>query len=487
MFNKTLTIQEDGFFISNKTRRKYNMKKLFSIISVLLITITLAGCTNTEVTQLQEQLTDLQTQLDLVNSQYAEMTTSNELNLETNELLELQISQLEDTIIELEDELEYLNSLIFDSVITITLDNGYGDFMSTTVGFNDDYDGTLFDLLDDNYDVEYTESEYGKFITGVDYIQAQYGSYISFSKNEVPSMVGVEAATYEDGDLFSFEIAWWDTNAQMVDAAIQLFIINQADEFINTDKIDYNVFLGLDTLGLSGDYVSQEQVMSQLNIANMTTWNEFLKAAYILDIVGVDNSPAVISLNNELSNVPTFGYASALSCMISFGEVASNFSTFEETVKTFFTTNTPYDLGVDSGGMAVSVLSAYDTTEIDTLIAAYSTWIDADQLASGGFATRDSVYGEVTYPGSENASSISQIILALVANGLDPMGVDYTQGENNLVSRLIEFQNTDGSFDYLFGDENADLMFSTPQSFLALVAYQQYLNTYQTAYNPYIR
>ena len=137
--------------------------------------------------------------------------------------------------------------------------------------------------------------------------------------------------------------------------------------------------------------------------------------------------------------------------------------------------------------MAVSVLSAYDTTEIDTLIAAYSTWIDADQLASGGFGTRDSVYGEVTYPGSENASSISQIILALVANGLDPMGVDYTQGENNLVSRLIEFQNTDGSFDYLFGDENADLMFSTPQSFLALVAYQQYLNTYQTAYNPYIR
>ena len=80
---------------------------------------------------------------------------------------------------------------------------------------------------------------------------------------------------------------------------------------------------------------------------------------------------------------------------------------------------------------------------------------------------------------------MSQVVLGLLANGIDPTGVDYTKGTNNLVSRLVEFGTDTGSFDYVLDDEfTEDLLFSTPQAFLALVAYQVYANTY-SAVNPF--
>ena len=80
---------------------------------------------------------------------------------------------------------------------------------------------------------------------------------------------------------------------------------------------------------------------------------------------------------------------------------------------------------------------------------------------------------------------MSQVILGLLANGIDPTGTDYTKGTNNLISRLLDFGTETGSFDYVLDDElTEDLAFSTPQAFLALVTYQVFANTY-SAVNPY--
>ena len=80
---------------------------------------------------------------------------------------------------------------------------------------------------------------------------------------------------------------------------------------------------------------------------------------------------------------------------------------------------------------------------------------------------------------------MSQVIMGLIANNIDPTGDDYTKGTNNLISRLTEFQTDTGSFYWVLGDDvTEDLSFSTPQAFLALVVYQQYSNTF-TAVNPY--
>jgi outer membrane murein-binding lipoprotein Lpp len=454
------------------------MKKLFSILLVLVAVVTLTGCSNSDlesqIDTLEADLIALQAQYDALVSDYEDRGVSLNQEVETNELLEEQITALE-------EQIEALQELVFDNVITITLSDSYGMFSSKTVGFNDDFEGSLFDLLEAHFEVGYYDTEYGKMITSLDYVETQYGNYIAFYKNGEASFVGVEAADFNNDDVFHFELAWWDPFAQELYEAIQLFVENQVDVLVTEDSINYNVVLGLDMLGVLEEYVSQEDVLNYIDFTVMTNWNDYVKAAYLLDSVGVDNTPAITYLNDSLNTVPEFGYSSALSVLLKYGTSVSNFSSFETTVLDYYTINTPYDLGVDSGGMALIALSNYDTTLVD----AYIQWISDDQLLSGGFQTRDSVWGEVTYPGTENASSMSQIILALVANGVDPTGVDYTKEGNNLVTRLMEFQNEDGSFDYLYGDETSDLMFSTPQAFVALVVYQEYLNNGGNEVNPY--
>lgn len=464
------------------------MKKLFSIMLVLSFTFVLAGCTSTEVTDLQKQLEEVQAQLDTKTTELTTLTTDKATLVTEKIVLQGSITELEDEILNLELEVTELQDLIFDNIVTFTFDDGYGDYNSETVGFNNNYDGNLFDLLDISFDVNYIETDYGKMIMGVDDIQSMTGSYVAFIKNGEPSMTGVEGSTFDDGDVFGFEIIFWDANAGNVDAAIQLFLQNQVTSFVSETVLDYNVAIALEMLGVLEDYVSDAEMLDQIDLASMTEWNEYLKAAYLLNTIGVDNSNAITLLNDELSNVPTFGYSSTLNAMIAFGQTESNFSTFETTVLDFYNITTPHLLGVDSGGMALVTLSAYDTPEIDALISDYTTWIDTDQLASGGFQTRDSLWGETTFPGTENGSSMAQIILALVSNGIDPNGATYTQGGNTLISRLIEYQTVSGSFDYILEvDPSEDLMFTTPQAFLALVTYQEFLNSGNTAVNPYIQ
>jgi hypothetical protein len=465
----------------------------------MVFALTLAGCTETEPNT--DALDELQTQLDekmeLLEDAEELIATLEALTEELESVVSdktMQNQELHSRIITLgveidvlEGDIEELQEMIFDNVVTFTFDDGMGTYESSTVAFNDDYEGNLFDLLEENYAVQSLNTEYGKMLTGVEFISTMSGNYISFGKNGEMSMVGVESATFDDDDIFSFELVWWDMEAKAVYDSIQLFVDNQAENFVSDTVLDYNVVIALDMLGVLEDFVTVSEVNAQIDPTSMTAWNEYVKAAYILDAIGEDNSALITALNTDINTVPTYGYPSAYNAMKSFGETESNFASFETTVLAYYMANTPYDSGVDGGGSAIAVLSNYDTTEYNALVDAYTTWIHDDQLASGGFTTRDSVWGETTYPGTENAASMSQIILGLLANGIDPTGVDYTQTTNNLVTRVIEFQNTDGSFDYLYGDENADLMFSTPQAFLALVAFQEYLNNGNTAVNPYIQ
>ena len=88
--------------------------------------------------------------------------------------------------------------------------------------------------------------------------------------------------------------------------------------------------------------------------------------------------------------------------------------------------------------------------------------------------------GAILFSGEESSESTSQVITALTALGIDPetdsrfqkAGAD---GEKNgLVTGLLRFQKSDGSFCHSI-DGGTDLM-ATEQSFLALVAYERFLN-----------
>ena len=227
------------------------MKKLFSIASILLLTVTLVGCDEIalsaeEIATLQEELQD---NLDEVTALTENLTALQET-----------VDGYEDEIADLEFQIEQLQALIYDNVITVTFDDGYGTFISGTIGFNEEYEGTLLDLLDEHYDVQFTTFEYGSFINGIEGITTMQGNYISLGKNGEAAMVGVDAITFDDGDVFSFELEWWDTGLQAVYEGIQLFLDNHALDYVNSSSADYAVVAGLSMLGVLDEYITQTEM-----------------------------------------------------------------------------------------------------------------------------------------------------------------------------------------------------------------------------------
>ena len=456
------------------------MKKLFSMAVIFIMALTLAGCSTTKIEDLELEIDELNQEIWDTHQEMGE-------HIIDNTLLQDELSDTHQAFVELEaemllllEELSLLQAQVFDNVITFTLEDEYGDFNSKTVGFNDEYDGTLFDLLDENLEVGYSESEWGKFIYSIEDLRPKTGAYISFSKNGVPSIVGVELSTFEDGDIFAFEVLWWDTLQQDVDDLIQLFIKNYTSDYVNSESIDYNVLLGLSLLGIENEYVTVAEVEELVESSTLNFVTDYFKAIVQLNAVDSNAADAYAALG-ATATVSGYGGTAYALLGLNSNTHTTDFSGFEASALTSYDTESPYDLGLDSGGITMVALSEYaGDTEIDTMIIEFATWISTDQLPSGGVETRDFGWGS-----SENAASISAVILGLVANGIDPRGVDYTQGTNNLISRLIEFQTDTGSFDWALTDEiDEDLMFSTPQAFLALVVYQEYVNT-MSPVNPY--
>lgn len=458
------------------------MKKLFSMAAIFIMVLTLVGCSTTKVKDLEMKIEVLNQDLLNIQSLMDEKTSENSSLVDELNETHKDFEDLETEMELLLGELELLQTQIYDNVITFSLKSEHGSFSSKTVGYNNDFDGSLFDLLNENLEVGYSESDYGKYIYSLEDLHPKTGAYISFSKNGVPSMVGVEQSIFENGDIFSFEVIWWDTLQQNVDNLIQLFIENHASDYVNSETVDYSVLLGLNLLGVTSDFVTPEDVESLVESSSLSFVQDYFKAIMMLNSVGLDSSDLI----TELNLIVTPGaYGQTAYGLLAMDSVLNteDYSSFVTAALADLEATSPYDLGLDAGGISLVALSSYD--DVDNLINDYVNWVSTEQLDSGGVITRDVTWGETTYPGTENAASISQIILGLVANDIDPIGVDFSKGTNDLISRLLEFSTETGSFDYVFGDElSEDLVFSTPQAFLALVTYQVYANTY-SAVNPF--
>lgn len=467
------------------------MKKLFSMVSIVIFVFTLVGCDAYPIEeQFDELLAELESKEETILTLEQDLQEITELLLELQATLELTESQkaelqsmitvLETEIYLLEEDIQELQEQIYDNVITVSFDNGYDMYKSGTIAYNDDFEGTLLDLIDADYDVHYYDTEYGAFIYGIAGITTMQGNYIAFSKNGEASMVGVDAAIFEDGDIFTFELTWWDTGLQTVYEGIQRFLNNHADDYVNETTANYNVVVGLKLLGVLDEYITQTEMEALVDTTNLTTNTDYFKAIIRLQAVGSDVSQLMIDLAED-ATISDFGGTAYALLALNSDSHSADFSTFEANAISSYNLRNPEDLGLDAGGITLVALSEYSNDNtVQSHIDNFAFWIHDEQLPSGGVMTRDLGWGS-----TENAASISQVIMGLVANDLDPRGVDYTKGTNNLISRLLEFQTDTGSFDWVLTDEvEEDLAFSTPQAFLALVTYQTYVNRMH-AVNPY--
>ena len=114
---------------------------------------------------------------------------------------------------------------------------------------------------------------------------------------------------------------------------------------------------------------------------------------------------------------------------------------------------------VDLTAMALQALAPYrEQPEVAAAVERGLAWLSSVQEASGGF-----VNGE-----NENAESVSQVILALCALGMDPLDSRFVKNGHTLLEALMAYRLEDGSFRHLAGTL-ANLM-ATQQALLALCA-----------------
>jgi hypothetical protein len=446
------------------------MKKLFSMVTVILFVMGLTACTTdleNELADLEQELASLQQQKDTLDGQVDELT---EQNLELNDLWE-------------QAELERMDVQI--AVTTIDLD---GNETTKQIGFSEDFVPSLTDIITLLFDAEIMDSEYGSFLVTLNDMDVPYGSFVSISENGEPSMVGLDDLVVNDDDHFTFEVAWWDTTQQAVYEAIKLFITEQADNYLTTDFIDYNVLLGCQNM--CDIPVTEADMKTYLDALTLVTVQDYFKAIMIANtFTDTTYSDGYIEELQAIVSTGPYGQTGLGLIALDSYDHGIDYSPYVTTALSYYDTSSPYQEGLDAGAIGIIGLSNYiEEPSVIDIIDEFVDWIIADQLPSGGIQTRDIVWNDTTYPGTENAATIAQVILALIAIGEDPAGPTFTTDESNLILRLTEFQLADGTFDWDLTDAIVnDPSFSTPQAFLALVTYYHFMNTYGGYTSPYTR
>jgi cell division protein FtsB len=456
------------------------VKKLFSLTAVFVLVFSLTACTTsgedaTRIATLEQQLSDLQDQLATLESENATLTAN-----------QADAAALQASIDELEAELDALREELYEVNMTVQAIALDGTVTERHFGFDEDDVPELTDLIVLAFDADVQDTQYGSYLAGLDGIDVPYGSYLAISENGEMTMVGIDDLTIDDGDTFTFEVVWWDTTQQAVYEAIQLFVENQLDEYLNTEFIDSNVLLACHAF--CDMPITETDIETYLDDWTPTTVQDHFKAIQLARTLSDSTHlDALIASLLAIVEPGAFGQTGLGLIALDGTDHGQDDSAYLAQALSYYTSSTPFDEGLDAGAYGVIALSRHTDEEgVADLIDAYTEWVANDQLPSGGIRTRDIVWNDTTYPGTENAATMAQVILALVANGIDPASGDYVQGDSNLVLRLTQFQLDDGSFDWdLTDDIENDLMFSTPQAFLALVTYHRFMNSFGAYNSPY--
>ncbi len=126
---------------------------------------------------------------------------------------------------------------------------------------------------------------------------------------------------------------------------------------------------------------------------------------------------------------------------------------------------------VDITGMALAALSPYqDQEKVQLAIDEAVSWISSVQDENGGFSDDNN--------GGDASETTAQVIIGLASIGIDPADSRFVkQSGVNLVQHLLSYQQDNGGFAHIKGQEANDM--ATTQALLALSAYYNKGSIYQ--------
>ncbi len=119
---------------------------------------------------------------------------------------------------------------------------------------------------------------------------------------------------------------------------------------------------------------------------------------------------------------------------------------------------------VDITAAALTALAPYQQrADVKQAIEGAVDWLSKKQLNNGG-------YNEL----GETSESVSQVIIALSALGIDSRGAEFTKAGGNLLTHLFQYRQPDGGFAHSIG--SASNIWATDQALQALAAYNALTN-----------
>lgn len=268
-----------------------------------------------------------------------------------------------------------------------------------------------------------------------------------------------------------------------IDEIISSYLENHASDDLN----NYVNITILSHLGKLDEFISVERFNENINassIEEITSIGNAYKYSIILSAFDQDlSSFDGVSLVEKTASLNEIGKYQSLYGLMALnnykGEKSESVQAyFDALIEDLTKVNTPKVATPDLGGTTLIALAPYyQNDDVKAVIDEYVNWISEEvQLENGAIPD--------TYMG-ENAATIAQVIMGLVANNIDPRSEEFTKGDNDLITALLEYALDDGSFKYQMENDSSDLMFSTPQAVLALVVYQQFVKLNQ-AVNAFI-
>lgn len=407
------------------------MKKLLSMLLIGFTLIVLTACGSNGISQadydalvaqneaLQAQLTTLEGERDRLQEQVEELFE------QLSEFLDREVDAMVTFVIETDDP-EVLN-VPYLSSMNLTIFEILTGVLRQRVGYNTDFGSP--------------------FVTRIGGMDTQFGNFIQILRNGVPLDVGIGDATHQNGDVFTFRLMWWDTRAETIHNLLSTY----EETLLESALLNHNFYLHhafalrYRGAGLSGSFspepaqtpaglVSQLLTARSLGVSETAYANALIEALPTLTI----NDDYLFLNSLVFAAVESYNHLNVINFIDAFSTYVSelDFDSIES---------------IDS--LAMLILATHK--EFNLLEA-------IERL-------------EEVAPTLDNSPVLALTIAALIVGERNPLNI-VNDDEVNLVDKLLDYHLGGGLFKWQLSDTQADTMFSTPQSLLALVMIENFLN-----------
>jgi len=434
------------------------MKKLFVCCFLLLVLISFAGCSKDEITKLENKIGELEEKLEVLETENSTLKSE-------KDAIQSELDKLKEDYEKLKEEL----GLISFTVSVYDID---GENLGEEI-FKVSSEANFFDTVKTEFDIDYTESDYGPYLNSINGSIVDSNYYIAIYENGAMASTGIDGLVIDNNDEFEFKVECWNTIESgygvldiydvLVDKIIYSYAKNYMPEILGKIN-DYNgsgywdiLYLdmmasnGYDTNIFNNSYFSEE-LKNSLNIdVNTLTGASLGKYYYTARLLGNDLTSFKEAYQNYL-NTDLGAYSEWTSPLTTSPTKSLNITSANLDAHLSADYKADLTWGPDGRSYQICNLSLFGKCD-ETMLA--------DLVGTVDFG---------------NGASNALMLMAFASLGLNPRDSKYEATVGNVQKDILEslidiyYDEELGLVKYAVND--TDVNFSTNQIYAGLMAYK---------------